>query len=66
LILSFIAIILSIIESQVLLLLLALTLTGKDGLVDRMRSKLVGSTDFLAKPPEAEKVFNMVHKHLTV
>jgi len=41
-------------------------LTGKDGIVDRMRAKLVGATDFLGKPVEAEKVLNMLHKYLTV
>lgn len=40
-------------------------LTGKDGLVDRMRAKLVGATDFLSKPVEADKVLNVLHKHLT-
>ena len=41
-------------------------LTGKDGIVDRMRAKLVGATDFLGKPVEPEKVLNMLHKYLTV
>ncbi|WP_138500611.1 response regulator [Nostoc sp. PA-18-2419] len=41
-------------------------LTGKDGIVDRMRAKLVGATDFLGKPVEAEKVLSVVHKYLTV
>ncbi|MEH2306674.1 response regulator [Nostoc sp.] len=41
-------------------------LTGKDGIVDRMRAKLVGANDFLGKPVEAEKVLNMLHKYLTV
>ncbi|MFN6526416.1 response regulator [Nostoc sp. ChiSLP03a] len=41
-------------------------LTGKDGIVDRMRTKLVGATDFLGKPVEAEKVLNMLHKYLSV
>ncbi len=41
-------------------------LTGKDGIVDRMRAKLVGATDFLGKPVEAEKVLNVLHKYLTV
>ncbi|MDJ0713658.1 MAG: response regulator [Prochloraceae cyanobacterium] len=39
-------------------------LTGKDGLVDRMRAKLVGSNDFLSKPVEAEQVLKMIEKHL--
>jgi two-component system, chemotaxis family, response regulator PixG len=41
-------------------------LTGKDGIVDRMRAKLVGATDFLGKPVEADKVLNMLHKYLSV
>ncbi|MBH8564869.1 response regulator [Nostoc sp. CENA67] len=41
-------------------------LTGKDGIVDRMRTKLVGATDFLGKPVEAEKVLNVLHKYLSV
>ena len=31
-------------------------LTGRDGLVDRMRAKMVGSTDFLSKPVQAEEI----------
>ncbi|MDZ8227507.1 response regulator [Nostoc sp. ChiVER01] len=41
-------------------------LTGKDGIVDRMRAKLVGATDFLGKPVEADKVLNVLHKYLSV
>jgi two-component system, chemotaxis family, response regulator PixG len=41
-------------------------LTGKDGLVDRMRSKIVGSTDFLSKPVSGEAVLKMLGKYLTV
>ncbi|OUL21773.1 response regulator [Nostoc sp. T09] len=41
-------------------------LTGKDGIVDRMRAKLVGATDFLGKPVESEKVLNVLHKYLSV
>ncbi|MEJ6479873.1 response regulator [Nostoc punctiforme UO1] len=41
-------------------------LTGKDGIVDRMRAKLVGATDFLGKPVEQDKVLNMLHKYLSV
>ena len=40
-------------------------LTGKDGLVDRMRSKMVGSTDFLSKPVSAETVLKILEKHIT-
>jgi two-component system, chemotaxis family, response regulator PixG len=41
-------------------------LTGKDGLVDRMRSKLVGSTDFMSKPVSSEAVLKVLNKYLTV
>ncbi len=39
-------------------------LTGKDGLVDRMRSKMVGATGFLGKPVNAESVLKMLEKYL--
>ncbi len=41
-------------------------LTGKDGLIDRMRSKMVGATGFLGKPVEAEAVLKMLEKYLVV
>ncbi|WP_310421832.1 response regulator [Chamaesiphon sp. VAR_48_metabat_135_sub] len=41
-------------------------LTGKDGLIDRMRSKMVGATGFLGKPVEAEAVSKMLEKYLVV
>ncbi len=41
-------------------------LTGKNGLVDRMRAKVVGSTDFLSKPVEKNQVIGMLEKYLTV
>jgi two-component system, chemotaxis family, response regulator PixG len=39
-------------------------LTGKDGLIDRMRSKMVGANGFLGKPVEAESVLQMIEKYL--
>lgn len=39
-------------------------LTGHDGVIDRVRAKLAGSSDFLAKPPEAAKVLQVVQKYL--
>jgi two-component system, chemotaxis family, response regulator PixG len=41
-------------------------LTGKDGLIDRMRAKLVGSTDFMPKPVDRELLLKMLEKYLTV
>ena len=39
-------------------------LTGNDGIVDRVRAKIVGSTDFLAKPVDADTVLQTIQKHL--
>jgi chemotaxis family two-component system response regulator PixG len=39
-------------------------LTGNDGIVDRVRAKLVGASDFLSKPVEAETVLSVIRKHL--
>ncbi|MEA5617978.1 response regulator [Cronbergia sp. UHCC 0137] len=41
-------------------------LTSSDGLVDRVRAKVVGSTDFMSKPIVAERVMNMVRKYLSI
>ena len=40
-------------------------LTGKDGLVDRMRAKMVGSNDFLSKPIKMPELLKVLNKHLT-
>ncbi|MEA5470117.1 response regulator [Spirulina sp. 06S082] len=39
-------------------------LTGKDGLGDRVRAKMVGATNFLTKPIDADKVLNLIGEHL--
>ncbi len=39
-------------------------LTGSDGLFDRVRAKVVGSTDFITKPVSADKVMSVVRKYL--
>jgi chemotaxis family two-component system response regulator PixG len=39
-------------------------LTGQDGLIDRVRARISGSSDFLSKPPEIEKVLQVVQKYL--
>ncbi|MCC5614686.1 response regulator [Nostoc sp. CHAB 5836] len=39
-------------------------LTGSDGLLDRVRAKVVGSTDFLTKPVVADKVMAILRKYL--
>ena len=41
-------------------------LTSRNGLVDRTRAKLAKASDFLSKPPQPEKVLQMVEKHLKV
>ncbi len=41
-------------------------LTGNDGIVDRVRAKLSGSSDFLAKPIENDKVLTILRKYLPV
>lgn len=39
-------------------------LTGNDGIVDRVRAKIVGATDFLAKPIADRKVLATIVKYL--
>ncbi|MDF0552029.1 response regulator [Kamptonema sp. UHCC 0994] len=41
-------------------------LTGQDGIVDRTRAKWTGATDFVSKPPTAEKVLQVVEKYLNL
>ncbi len=41
-------------------------LTGNDGLVDRVRAKMVGATDFMAKPIVEDKIMGVVRKYLSV
>ena len=39
-------------------------LTGNDGVIDRVRAKVVGATDFLTKPVESELVLAIAQKYL--
>ncbi|MBE9117791.1 response regulator [Lusitaniella coriacea LEGE 07157] len=39
-------------------------LTGQDGVFDRLKAKVVGSTDFVGKPPSREKILPLVQKYL--
>lgn len=41
-----------------------LILTGNDGIIDRVRAKLVGATDFLSKPVDAGTVLSIIPKYL--
>ncbi|MEC4804222.1 MAG: response regulator [Jaaginema sp. PMC 1079.18] len=38
-------------------------LTGKDGIVDRMRAKMVNATDFINKPVERQKILDVLQKY---
>lgn len=40
-------------------------LTGNDGVIDRVRAKVVGATDFLTKPIQPELVLEIAKKYLT-
>ncbi|HAA29833.1 MAG TPA: response regulator [Cyanobacteria bacterium UBA8553] len=39
-------------------------LTGNDGIVDQVRARLVGASDFISKPVDAGKVLSTISKHL--
>jgi chemotaxis family two-component system response regulator PixG len=39
-------------------------LTGNDGIVDRVRAKMVGSTDFISKPVDPDLVIETIRKYL--
>ncbi len=39
-------------------------LTGNDGIVDRVRAKMVGSTDFMSKPVNPDLVLSAIRKNL--
>ncbi|MBD2102866.1 response regulator [Leptolyngbya sp. FACHB-261] len=39
-------------------------LTGNDGIIDRVRAKIVGASDFLGKPVESKTVLEATRKHL--
>ena len=41
-------------------------LSGRDGVVDRVRSRLVGARDFIAKPFHVPDVVNTVFRHLGI
>jgi chemotaxis family two-component system response regulator PixG len=40
-------------------------LTGNDGIIDRVRAKLVGATDFLSKPVDAQTLLEVTQTHLS-
>lgn len=40
-------------------------LTGKDGLIDRMRAKMVGATHYLSKPVQRTTILEVLEKYLS-
>ncbi|MCS6960663.1 MAG: response regulator [Pseudanabaenaceae cyanobacterium SKYGB_i_bin29] len=38
-------------------------LTGNDGLIDRVRAKMVGATDFISKPIDRVKIMGIINKY---
>ncbi len=40
-------------------------LTGNDGVIDRVRAKMVGATDFVGKPVKADKILPLVDRYLS-
>jgi two-component system, chemotaxis family, response regulator PixG len=39
-------------------------LTGSDGVIDRMRAKMAGASEFMTKPPAPDKVLTVVQKYI--
>ncbi|NEP00580.1 MAG: response regulator [Symploca sp. SIO2E9] len=39
-------------------------LTGLDGIVDQVRARLAGASDFVTKPIDAEKILRVINRHL--
>lgn len=40
-------------------------LTGRDGIVDRVRAKMVGATDYLHKPIDPQQILEAIKKYVT-
>lgn len=40
-------------------------MTANDGLVDRVRAKIAGATDFVSKPIDRDKIVNILEKYLS-
>lgn len=41
-------------------------LTGNDGVIDRVRAKVVGATDYITKPVQSELVLEVANKYLNI
>ena len=39
-------------------------LTGNDGIIDRVRAKIAGSTDFIGKPAKPEQILKLIDKYV--
>ena len=39
-------------------------LTGNDGIIDRVRAKIVGSTDFVGKPAKPKQILDIIDKYV--
>lgn len=39
-------------------------LTGNDGIIDRVRAKIVGATDFVGKPAKPEQILKIIDKYV--
>lgn len=41
-------------------------LTGRDGMLDRLKGRLAGAKDYITKPFRTQEVMSIVHSHLGV
>jgi DNA-binding response OmpR family regulator len=41
-------------------------LTGRDGMLDRLKGRLAGAKDYITKPFRTQEVMSVVHSHLGV
>lgn len=41
-------------------------LTGRDGMLDRLKGRLAGAKDYITKPFRTQEVMSVVHSHLEV
>ncbi|OKH19214.1 response regulator [[Limnothrix rosea] IAM M-220] len=52
-------------QSSVLKGIPVIMLTGRDGLLDRIRARMVGASDYIAKPFDPEELIRLVHSYLS-
>lgn len=41
-------------------------LTGRDGVLDRLKGRLAGAKDYITKPFRTQEVMSVVHSHLGI